>query len=327
MNNNNTLTEKYRPINIEDVVSHDLIKNTIYNYLDNKYLPNMLFYGKPGLGKTSLIISLVNKYYNIHNHNLIIINASEERGVQTIRDKIEPYCNLSLNKSNNDFLNFKLIVLDEVDSMTIDAQNILRIIVEKHINNVRFCLICNYLNKIILPLQSRFIIFKFKPLTTNYLNLYLNKILNLENIIINKKALNIIYKYCDGDLRKILNIIQSLKIYNNSNDIIKENDVKKLIKYPSSTDIIKFIKFFKKYNLQTSIETITSYFIENNLLLNEVIMEFYDTIINFIINKNYTYYDIEKMKFIVNKMAIINKNLVNSHQDNINIISFISIFY
>lgn len=316
---NKPWSEKYRPQNISNIISHDRIKNTIYNFLKNNNLPNLLFYGKAGLGKTSLILAFIKEYYNNDYDNYVInINASEERGVQTIRDKIEPFCKLLYNDTK-----YKLIILDEVDSMTIEAQNILRKIVEKYIHKVRFCFICNYIKQIILPLQSRFIIFKFNPLTKDYLMNYLETIFIKENFYITKNSLQIIYKYCKGDLRKMLNILNSLNIY--KNDVIKVNDIRKLILYPSKKNIINIFKYVKNNDLNNSIINISNYIKINDLLINEIIIEMYDILIDFIINNDYNIFNKNKIINIIKKLSIINRNIYNN--TNNNIISLISIFY
>lgn len=316
---NKPWSEKYRPQNISNIISHDRIKNTIYNFLKNDNFPNLLFYGKAGLGKTSLILALIKEYYNNDYDDYVInINASEERGVQTIRDKIEPFCKLLYNNNK-----YKLIILDEVDSMTIEAQNILRKVVEKYIHKVRFCLICNYIKQIILPLQSRFIIFKFNPLTKNYLMNYLETIFIKENFYITKNSLQIIYKYCNGDLRKMLNILNSLNIY--KNDVIKVNDIRKLILYPSKKNIINIFNYVKNNNLNNSIINISNYIKINDLLINEIIIEMYDILIDFIINNDFHIFNKNKIINIIKQLSIINHNIYNN--TNNNIISLISIFY
>lgn len=319
--------EEFRPKIPEEILYHDTIKKAMDNYLNNGLLPNLLLSGDAGLGKTSMILTYSKLYYGDDFINsVLIINASEERGIETIRKKIEPFCKTS-TINNSSKLKFKLIIMDETDSMTVDAQSILRKVVEKYISNVRFCFICNYLKKINLSIQSRCTILKFKPIPFNILEKHVIKICRSEKIKITQKAVDLIIFYCGGDLRKLLNILQSLNMNNDKNKLIKRNDVTKLILFPSKNVILKFINIINSNSLLESYNIIKEYIIENDLILNEIINQYYDIIIDFIINENYTYFNMYKMVDILKKIMIINENLNNCFRDDIQLIAFISIFY
>src|SRR3990167_9970498 len=119
------------------------------NFMQSGNLPNLLLTGVPGIGKTTTILAFAHKYYgDVFSDMVLMINASEERGIDTIRKKIEPFVTTKTMCDNTTNLNFKLVIMDETDSMTIDAQAVLRKIIEKYIVGVRFCFICNYLKKI-----------------------------------------------------------------------------------------------------------------------------------------------------------------------------------
>lgn len=336
INNNNKIMitskkpwiEKYRPDKPDKILSHKNIKLAFNNFLTNGLLPNLLLCGNAGLGKTSMILTYSKLFYgDDFNNSVLIINASEERGIETIRKKIEPFCKTS-TINNTSSLNFKLIIMDETDSMTVDAQSILRKVVEKYISNVRFCFICNYLKKINLSIQSRCTILKFKPIPIMILEKYIIKTCYTEKMKITKKAVELIVMYCEGDLRKLLNILQSLNMNNyNNNKLIKRKDVSKLILFPSRKTILKYISLTNNNDLNYSYNVIREDINNNDYVLNEIINQCYEYIIDCLINENYDYFNKEKMVQILKKIMIINENLNNCFRDDVQLISFLSIFY
>ena len=144
--------EKYRPSVLQELISHEDIIRTIRKFISEEKLPHLLFYGPPGTGKTSTILACAKELYSPKEFNSMVLelNASDDRGINVVRNQI-----LSFASTRTIFNSgYKLVILDEADAMTNDAQNALRRIIEKYTDNVRFCLICNYLSKIIPALQS-----------------------------------------------------------------------------------------------------------------------------------------------------------------------------
>ncbi|KAH8859279.1 Replication factor C subunit 5 [Schistosoma japonicum] len=181
--------EKYRPSSIEDLISHDDISKTsiIKRFIDNDKLPHLLFYGPPGTGKTSTILAAAKRLYSRQFASMVLeLNASDDRGIDIVREQV-----LSFASTKTLFAGkFKLVILDEADSMTKDAQNALRRIIEKFTENTRFCLICNYLSKIIPAIQSRCTKFRFAPLKFNDVNLCLRKIATNEGTSMSSKTVD-----------------------------------------------------------------------------------------------------------------------------------------
>ena len=144
----NVLVEKYRPNKFEEIVLDPLNKKILKNIIETGYFPNLLFYGPPGTGKTTTIINLVNSYQeklNQKNKELMIhLNASDERGIDIIRSQINQFVNSKTMFNHG----MKFVILDEVDYMTKNAQQALRYLLQNFSNNVRFCLICNYIIRI-----------------------------------------------------------------------------------------------------------------------------------------------------------------------------------
>jgi len=146
------------------VVSHNDITSTIQQFLDKNRLPHLLFYGPPGTGKTSMILAMARQMYgDDYRQHIIELNASDDRGIDVVREQIRDFADSGrLFRKNS----IKLIVLDEADMMTQTAQAALRRVIEQYTKNVRFCIICNYVNKIIPAIQSRCTRFRFSPLPT-----------------------------------------------------------------------------------------------------------------------------------------------------------------
>ena len=210
--------EKYRPINFDDIVLEPLNKKILKNIIETGYFPNLLFYGPPGTGKTTTIINLVNAYQeklNQKNKELMIhLNASDERGIDIIRSQINQFVNSKTMFTHG----MKFVILDEVDYMTKNAQQALRYLLQNFSNNVRFCLICNYISRIDEGLQNEFLRLRFNQLPENDIIRFLNKISISEKLNLNKKSLNLIQKLYKSDIRSMINFIQS-------NQNMKDDDI------------------------------------------------------------------------------------------------------
>lgn len=237
--------EKYRPNNINKVIQQDEIKQLIFskNKLDD--LPHLLLYGPPGTGKTTTALAICKYIFlnfqdnpnNIIHSNKIIkerileLNASDERGIKVVREKIKIFASQALNNYTN-IPNFKIIILDEADVMTNDSQFALRRIMEQYSHITRFILICNYITKIIPPLTSRCSKYRFNTINLHSMKIILKNILIQENV--NYKDDNIddiitnIYNYSNGDLRKAITLLQRSAYVSNINrecislDVINE---------------------------------------------------------------------------------------------------------
>lgn len=331
-------SEKYRPNSIQNIIYHDKITKTIVNYLEMNKMPHLLFYGPPGTGKTSTILAIAKHYYNEDFHNMILVlNASEERGIEAVRGKIKQFVTTLGLPENKNTPPFKLIILDEIDAMTDDAQAILRKVIEKYVNNVRFCFICNYLKKINPAIQSRCIIFRFKPIPNVNMRDYVDVICKNEKIYISNSAIELVIKRSNGDMRKLLNILQSIHMYvNSSNDLqqnstrlINDNDVSKILSCPTNDNIVKILKFIQKNTLDKSYEYIANLIYDNGISLVELISCVYEYFMDSIINDNKSIikYDNNKSIEILKNMSMINENLSYCNNDNVQIISFVSLFY
>ena len=215
--------EKYRPTKINDIILSNENKILINNMIQKDMYPNMVFYGSPGTGKTTTILCLIKEYQKIHKckNNYIHLNASHQRGIDVIRNEIQQF---SMNK--NFFNNHKkFVLLDEVDSMTKQAQNHLYYIIKNTNNNICYILICNYLNKIIDNIRNSLMILCFHNIT-NKSNVFLKKCIKKENISISKKNLDLLKDNYIHDLRSIINFLQN---YDGDNNIfIKNEDLKEI---------------------------------------------------------------------------------------------------
>jgi replication factor C subunit 3/5 len=332
-------SEKYRPNTINNIIYHEKIVKVIVNYMELKKLPHLLFYGPPGTGKTSSIVAIAKHYYGNDFQNMVLIlNASEERGIETVRNRIKQFVTTHGLAENDSTPPFKLIILDEIDAMTDDAQAILRKVVEKYVNNVRFCFICNYLKKINPAIQSRCIIFRFSPIPDKYMEDFVNNICENENIKICSKALKLIVKKTNGDMRKLLNILQSINMYidgniknNNPNESIhvNENIVSKILSCPTDDNIKIILQIIQEQPLKYSSTEIIKIIQNNSISLIELINCVYDYFIDKITNDNNDIikYDLDTSVKILKNLSIISENSSYCNNDNIQFISFLSVFY
>lgn len=232
--------DKYRPSSFEEIVSEKDIIKTIENLTENKNIPHLLFYGPPGTGKTTTISVCAKKLYGKYSSSMVLeLNASNDNGISIIREQIKDFAG-----TQNMFLQgIKLIILDEADNLSIEAQNALRRVIEKYSNNTRFCLICNYINKIIPAIQSRCARFRFPPLTIKDISIQLNNICSKEGLTIENSAIKALFRISKGDMRSILNIVQ-ICIPVLENNTINDEIIYKCTSKPSNElikDIINII--------------------------------------------------------------------------------------
>ena len=207
-NNNIPWVEKYRPTHFENIVLDPINRELFEKIIQKNEFPNLLFYGPPGTGKTTTIINLIQEYQNtygkINKGNVIHLNASDERGIDIIRNQI-----YSFVRSKNLFeTGFKFVILDEVDYMTKNAQQALKYLLQTTTTNVRFCLICNYISKIDEPLKNEFISVRFNQLPEKDIIHFIETIVKKENIKISKSDIYTIQSMYKSDIRSMINFLQ-----------------------------------------------------------------------------------------------------------------------
>jgi len=206
--------EKYRPRKVSDVVQQEDVVAVLARSMQRADLPNLLFYGPPGTGKTSTILAAARELYgsDLYASRVLELNASDERGIQVIREKVKTFAQNSVSSTRPDGRAcppFKLIVLDEADSMTHAAQAALRRTMEKQSRSTRFCLICNYVSRIIEPLTSRCSKFRFRPLGAEQVSERLRHICSEEAVKVSPEALEAVMSISEGDLRRAITTLQS----------------------------------------------------------------------------------------------------------------------
>ena len=207
-NTNIPWVEKYRPNDFDKIVLSDMNKKMFQNILRTEYFPNLLFYGPPGTGKTTTIINLITAYNEKYSKNsrgsVIHLNASDERGIDIIRNQI-----LQFVRTNNFFENsIKFVILDEVDYMTKNAQQALKYLLQFSNYNVRYCLICNYISKIDESLKNEFICVRFNQLPKNDIFIFIKSICVSEKLKMSDTEIQELLNLYNSDIRSMINFIQ-----------------------------------------------------------------------------------------------------------------------
>ena len=262
-------TEAYRPTNFDEIVLEPLNKRVLTNIIETGYFPNLLFFGPPGTGKTTTIINLINTYQEKHgekNKGLMIhLNASDERGIDIIRNQINQFVN-SKSLFNT---GMKFVILDEVDYMTKNAQQALRYLLQNYTNGVRFCLICNYISRIDEGLQNEFIRLRFNQLPESDIITFLSSISKAENLSLTEKSLNLIQRLYKSDIRSMINFMQS-------NQNVKPEDIN-IIDIDVWENLYKSIQDKKELNM--IITNINNISVKYNIDKKNIIKDFLNYII------------------------------------------------
>jgi len=287
--------EKYRPEKMEDIVLDDTNKQIMENIIETNYFPNLLFYGPPGTGKTTTIINLINKYQEKNGQKRkdlkIHLNASDDRGIDIIRNKIKQFVNTGTLFESG----MKFVILDEVDYMTKNAQQALRYLIQDYSNNIRFCLICNYICRIDFALQNEFLKLKFCQLPKEDIYNFLYNIQKSEKLNIDEEKIIGIQTMFESDIRSMINYIQS-----------NSNQLKYLKKDYIITETV-WLNFSEKIKKNISKKNITIYISEISKKYNIERKTFIKKYIKFLINTDERIYNeriLKILSFIIHNIDV-----------------------
>ncbi len=230
-------TEKYRPKSLGDVIGQKLIVDRLKSFVERGNFPNMIFAGSPGVGKTACAVALAHDLYGESLEGAFKeLNASDDRGIDVIRGKVKDFAKtISINR-----VPIKVIFLDEADALTADAQHALRRTMEMFAAETRFILNANYASKIIEPIQSRCVVFRFKHLNEDEMKIYIKRIEKGEDLMIEDAAVEALIYISDGDLRKLTNTLQSAALQNKT---ITEQSIYNVAARARPKEIVAMLNF------------------------------------------------------------------------------------
>ena len=265
---NRPWVEKYRLTIFENIVLDDMNKTILENIIIKNTFPNLLFYGPPGTGKTTTIINLIEKYQEIYNQKdtslKIHLNASDDRGIEVIRNQINKFVNTKTFFTKG----LKFVILDEVDYMTKNAQQALHYLIQQYSQNIRFCLICNYISKIDTSLQNEFIHLRFSQLPKKHILTFLKNIVTKENINITDTNIKSILNIYKSDIRSMINFIQC----NHDDEGLNVN----IMTNNKWENVISYLKKSNKKNKENYVKKLC---IQHNMDIKSFILDFFSYII------------------------------------------------
>jgi len=302
--NNQTLpwVEKYRPTKLDNIVGQEEIIKLLKNSLISGNLPHLLLYGPPGTGKTSTIFAFALELFGPKNfkERVIEVNASDERGINVVRNKIIEFTRRQISTPDKNYPspNYKLIILDEADTLTNEAQSALRKVLEDNSSITRFCFLCNYLNRIIDPIISRCNKYCFKPLRLPLIIDKITTIANVEGLDISSDVIKTIAEITEGDLRRSISVLQNLKYLNihkkQQGLIINSDDVKEICGLmPQSFEIRIIDTCFNGKSKIQDITKLTNLIMSNSYSIYSVV----DRILRLVLD--YDLDDINKSKIVI----------------------------
>jgi replication factor C subunit 2/4 len=232
-----TWVDKYRPKLLKDIIGHDDVKSVLISSIEKGDLPHLLFHGGSGTGKTSTVTALVMQLYgpNKINDKVLELNASDENGINVVREKIIKFANIVVGSPDPKYPSpsFKIVILDEADSMTSEAQTALKKVMESTCEITRFVFICNYESKIIDAIKSRCAAFRFISIPDELMIDKLKMIASDEKMIVTDNVFNCITHICEGDARRSINTLQNTKYIPklSDDDIITKEDIYNITSY------------------------------------------------------------------------------------------------
>ncbi|XP_052865880.1 replication factor C subunit 4 [Anopheles cruzii] len=244
--------EKYRPRSVDDVVEQAEVVAVLRESLSTADLPNLLLYGPPGTGKTSTILAAARQLFgDMFKERILELNASDDRGIAVIRNKVKTFAQLTASGTRMDGKPcppFKIVILDEADAMTHAAQAALRRTMEKETKTTRFCLVCNYVSRIIEPITSRCTKFRFKPLGEDKIVERLRFICNQEQVDVDEDVYKDIVDISGGDMRRAITTLQSSYRLKGAGARIERQDILEMSGVVPERYLKEFISVCKSSN-------------------------------------------------------------------------------
>jgi len=261
--------EKYRPRAIGDIISHEEIMGALKKLIASNSLPHLLFYGPPGTGKTTTILSCARLIYGDGplKGNVLELNASDDRGIEVVRNQIKDFASTAQVFST---VSFKLIILDEADQMSGEAQAALRRVIEKYTKNVRFCILCNHVNKVIPAIQSRCSRFRFAPLKKAQMMPRLTHVLGEERVQYDDPGLSAAIRLSGGDMRRCINILQGATMSLGS---ISEESVYQCTGAPAPKDVRTIVEVMVGRDFPEAFEGVRSLAVSLGLSAMDIVRE------------------------------------------------------
>jgi replication factor C small subunit len=264
--------EKYRPAKLSKVIGQDEIINRLRAYVKTESMPHLLFAGPAGTGKTTCAIALAKELFNgFWKENFIELNASDERGIHVVRTKIKDFARTApLGKAP-----FKIIFLDEADALTPDAQAALRRTMERFTKTCRFILSVNYSSKIIEPIQSRCVVFRFRPIRAEHVREYLKYIATEEKLRLTEEGLEAIVYIASGDMRKA---ISALQVASTVSKKIDSTSIYKVTSTARPEEVKRLLELALRGNFLKARELLDDLLIEYGLSGEDIIKQIHKTI-------------------------------------------------
>ncbi|KNG76995.1 replication factor C3 [Plasmodium falciparum IGH-CR14] len=256
--------EKYRPNVLNDIISHEQVISTIKRFVQKGELPHLLLHGPPGTGKTSTILAVCKELYGDKRSSFVLeLNASDDRGINVIRDQIKTFAESKNHYTTCEKTTLKLIILDEADHMTYPAQNAMRRIMENYAKNVRFCLLCNYVNNITPAIQSRSL-----------------DIAKSENVYLTEGGIDSLICVGHGDMRRILNCLQVVSL-SHKNLVIDENVILSTLDIPLPSETKKILEYFTKGSIKESYEFVSNLQYDKGYSTKDIMMCLYESVLTY----------------------------------------------
>jgi len=309
--------EKYRPEHLDEMIDHSEKINTLRALIEKNEMTHLLFYGPPGCGKTSMILACAREMYGDQYKKYILeLNASDDRGIETVRKKIPDFVKTASNK-------IRLVILDEADAMTNDAQSALRRVIERYSKNSRFCLICNNINKIIPGLHSRCTKMRFGYLNANEIKNKLKFIIEKEKVQISEEGLERVINL-NKDFRQILNTLQCLHAVKigetEAYDPIQPDEINEYLGIPTQKQMDEVINILFNTPFHSACHQINDLFKNNQWNLSDLIHRLTEYVVN------HPSLPSKQKYFLIDRLSDIEVKLSHSNDAEVQLYTMISAF-